>query len=65
VLAKWHPLLLDYEHQRGPAVSELAHEAKWEKAEELRSELNRVRLILLEYTKLLAKISHVPTMLPQ
>jgi hypothetical protein len=58
-------LLLDYEHQRPATISALSHEAKWERAEELRRELNRVRSVLLEYTNLLAKISRVPTTVPQ
>ncbi|MGI8550045.1 MAG: toll/interleukin-1 receptor domain-containing protein [Dehalococcoidia bacterium] len=65
VLAKWHPLLLDYEQQRASLVSAVAHEAAWEHAEELRRDLNGARLILLNYTKLLAQIARVPTtMLP-
>jgi hypothetical protein len=61
VLAKWHPLLLDYEHQKEASVSALQHEKQWEKAEELRNELNQVRFILIEYTDVLARISGVPT----
>ncbi len=65
VLAKWHPLLLDYEHQRVASVSALQHEAVWEQAAELRQVLNQVRLILLAYTNILAHISRVPSSLPQ
>ncbi len=61
VLAKWHPLLLDYEHRRDVFVSPLQHEAAWERAEELRIVLSRTRAVLLAYTKLLARISRVPT----
>lgn len=61
VLAKWHPLLLDYEHRRDALVSPFEHAERWEKSEELRQVLNNVRLVLLEYTKLLAQISRVPT----
>ncbi len=61
VLAKWHPLLLDYEHSRASAVSPLEHEASWVKAEELRTTLNEVRAVLIAYTNLLAQISQVPT----
>jgi hypothetical protein len=52
VLAKWHPLLLDYEPHKDAAVSALEHEQRWERAEELRTVLNNVRLILLQYTQL-------------
>lgn len=65
VLAKWHPLLLDYEHRQAESVSPLQHEAAWEHAEELRQALSQTRVILLEYTKLLAQISQVPTPIPE
>jgi hypothetical protein len=65
VLAKWHPLLLDYEHRRAESISPWQHEAKWEHAEELRQVLSQTRAILLEYTKLLAQISRVPTPIPE
>jgi hypothetical protein len=61
VLAKWHPLLLDYEHQRPASVSPLQHEQAWERAAELRQALNEVRAILMQFTALLAQISHIPT----
>lgn len=64
VLAKWHPLLHDYEHSRDASISALEHESKWDKSDELRQVLNQSRLVLLEYTKLLAQISHVPMAVP-
>ena len=64
VLAKWHPLLLDYEHQRTASISALQHEAAWERAEELRCALTQVRSVLLAYADLLAQISRVPMMMP-
>ena len=64
VLAKWHPLLLDYEHQRTASISTLQHEAAWERAEELRCALTQVRSVLLAYADLLAQISRVPMMIP-
>ena len=60
VLAKWHPLLLDYEHRRDATVSAWEHEQRWEHAEELRHVLNEARSVLLQYTTLLAHISRVP-----
>lgn len=62
VLTKWHPLLLDYEHQRNATISPLQHEQAWERATELRASLNDVRSILMQYTRLLADISRVPTL---
>ncbi len=59
VLTKWHPLLSDYEHQRGTQVSPLKHEAEWERAEELRQVLQRVRTMLLEYSSVLSEISRI------
>lgn len=60
VLAKWHPLLLDYESTRSGSVSPLAHEGEWDKYDELRQVLNDVRGILIEYTDLLAQVAEVP-----
>ena len=65
VLARWHPLLLDYEHQRAASVSALQHEAAWERAEELRNVLNETRHTLLAYAELLAQISRVPAAMLQ
>jgi hypothetical protein len=60
VLAKWHPLLLDYEHDKPPSVSVFDHERQWEQAEELRRILNETRLVLMEYTNLLAQVAGIP-----
>jgi hypothetical protein len=61
VLTKWHPMLLDWEHQRPAEVAPLVHEADWVYAEELREVLRRVRAMLLEYSSVLAEISRVPS----
>jgi hypothetical protein len=55
LLATWHPLLSIHEASRPPEVSIAQHEAAWSRADELRSELNRVRLVLIHYTELLAE----------
>ncbi len=60
VLTKWHPMLLDYEHQREEGVSPLVHELEWRHADELREVLRKVRSMLLEYSAVLAEISGVP-----
>ena len=65
VLAKWHPLLLDYEHRRKASISALDHEQRWERTEELRQALNQVRRVLLDYTELLAQIARVPKAVPR
>ena len=59
VLAKWHPILLDYENRRDPSISILEHERKWDKQEELRKVLNDVRNTLIDYAEYLAKVSKV------
>lgn len=56
VLARWHPVLEDYENDRPAGVSRLAHERAWHRAEELRSELNDLRGVLLEASDLLAQV---------
>ncbi len=63
VLAKWHPILLDYENKREPNISTLKHENIWELNEELRNEINNVRKQLIKYADLLAKVANVPLFL--
>lgn len=63
VLAKWHPLLLDYENDREASVSRLEHERRWDKHEELRKELDSVRGVLTEYANLLAQVAGVPSLI--
>jgi hypothetical protein len=63
VLAKWHPLLLDYENAKESSVSPLEHERRWEKYEELREELNTVRGVLTDYANLLAEVADVPSLI--
>jgi hypothetical protein len=63
VLAKWHPLLLDYESRKEKNISAMEYERNWEKHEELRQVLNDVRLILIEYAELLAQVADVPLLI--
>jgi hypothetical protein len=63
LLAKWHPLLLDYENERPNTVSALSHEQAWEHNEELRRALNETRVILMHYANLLAEVAAVPSLL--
>ena len=60
VLSKWHPALEDWEARRPPETSRLAHERAWERADELRAELECVRRNLADYAELLAAASGVP-----
>lgn len=64
VLAKWHPLLLDYEHTKPISASLLEHEKQWSNNEELRTVLNRVRSVLIQYANLLAEVAGVPPLIP-
>lgn len=66
LLAKWHPLLLDYESQRGSDVSALEHEHAWSHAEQLRAELDRARQALSDYADILAEVAGIkPLRWPQ
>jgi hypothetical protein len=65
VLAKWHPLLLDYESTKKSSGSPLEHERQWDKYEELRQVLNDVRGVLIEYANLLAQVADVPSLIIQ
>lgn len=65
LLSKWHPLLLDYESKRDKTVSPLEHEKQWDRYEELRVELNKVRSALTEYANLLAEVADVPPLIVQ
>jgi hypothetical protein len=59
LLAKWHPLLLEYEHRRVASIGPSEHERQWEQAEELRGVLNEIRQILVNYANLLAQVAGV------
>ncbi len=63
VLAKWHPILLDYENTKEGSVSPSEHERKWDKHEELREVLNGVRIVLIKYANLLAQVADVPSLI--
>lgn len=63
VLAKWHPLLLDYESTKNSSVSPLEHERQWDRYEELQQVLNDVRGVLTDYANLLAQVAGVPSLI--
>ena len=64
-LAKWHPLLADYENSCDSSVSRLAHESAWSRNEELRQALRCVRLVLADYADCLAEVAGVPPLTPR
>ncbi len=59
LLAKWHPILQNYENQRPKNLSVSEHERKWERADELRAEIDKVRKNLIKYADVLAEVSEV------
>ncbi len=59
LLAKWHPLLTDYENKRPKEDSQTEHEKNWPHAANLRQEINLVRQQLIEYANVLAEVSGV------
>ena len=63
VLAKWHPLLLDYEHKKSDSVSSLEHEKQWDKYKELRQVLDDTRIILKQYSDILAEVAEIPALI--
>lgn len=63
VLAKWHPLLLDYEKKKSDSVSLLEHEKRWDKYEELRKVIEDARVVLKEYSDTLAKVAKIPPLI--
>jgi hypothetical protein len=60
VLARWHPLLHDWENTRLPERSQADHERQWPQAGELRAELSRTRAALASYAALLAAACGIP-----
>lgn len=60
-LAKWHPLLTDYENNRSNNVSQFKHEQNWENNNKIRDELNdELRGPLNQYASLLSKMAGIP-----
>lgn len=63
LLAKWHPLLKDYEDLRTGTISSVAYERAWEHHTALRKEIDDVRLVLVQYANLLAEVAGVPSLI--
>ncbi len=59
LLAKWHPLLKDYEDHKPPDISAPQYERQWPHAGELRQEIAGVRQQLIAYADVLATASGV------
>lgn len=56
LLAKWHPLLEDYETKRRDDISRLEWERNWERHDELRAAIEEVRATLTSYAGLLGEV---------
>jgi hypothetical protein len=63
VLAKWHPMLLDYEKTRAESMSTLDHERSWDKYDELRDVLEQTRVHMNEYAEYLREVAGVPSLI--
>jgi hypothetical protein len=63
LLAKWHPLLKDYEDLRPGNISSLAYERAWEHYAALRKAIDDGRLVLTDYANLLAEVAGVPSLI--
>ncbi|GAA2967650.1 MULTISPECIES: hypothetical protein [Streptomyces] len=59
LLSRWHPLLTAYEVQREDRVDPVAHERSWDRAPELRAEIESVRQVLLALAQALNKVAGV------
>lgn len=59
LLVKWHPLLKEYEERKPAELTTVDHERAWEKAQELRKELEEVRQQMVIYVKALATIAGI------
>lgn len=62
-LSKWHPILLEWEQQKPSTISTTKHEIQWEFNDELRDEINQVRLKLIEYANVLGEVSGVANLI--
>ena len=58
-LSYWHPALQQHEAQRPDGTSPTAHEHTWERATEMRADLDRLRLPLTRIAARLAELTSV------
>ena len=63
VLARWHPVLQDWEANRLAHRSRGEHERAWDHAAELRAALDTTRNLLTQYARLMADACGVPDLL--
>jgi hypothetical protein len=60
ILAKWHPLLKDYEARKPAETSSVEWERRWDHAADLRQALEQIRGPLKAYAGLLAEVAQIP-----
>ena len=58
-LAKWHPLLSDWEAQKPADFSAIDHELAWSKNRQFRRELKKIRGSLMQYCEALANLAGI------
>ena len=63
VLAEWHPALQAWEASRPSRTSVVDHETTWDRAQDLRVELDRLRRLLLRYAEILAEVCEAPALI--
>ena len=63
LLAEWHPALASHEALRPPTLAPADHERTWDRADELRVQLNALRQVLLDYSYLLADAVDAPALM--
>jgi hypothetical protein len=64
LLTKWHPELQSWESVRPAATAVQEHERNWAQAAELRADLEKARLTLIELAKLLADVANAAYFFP-
>lgn len=60
LVARWHPLLEDWETQRAGSTSRREHEKAWPRHDELRAEIQAIQTVLNNYAWLLAEACGAP-----
>jgi hypothetical protein len=63
LLANWHPRLENWETHRPATTSPHEHENAWDHHDELREEIERIRLVLVDYAWLLAQACDAPALM--
>jgi hypothetical protein len=63
LLARWHPVLDDYQHSRPSGTSRLDWERAWPLHDQLRADLTEVRATLRAYAGLLGEVCNAHSLL--